>query len=70
MKKMKGIFILLTVLTLVSCRGHRKGVVTKTPEGIVFVMGTDGVLAYKDGEVEASMDTKKASSENRTKLLE
>ncbi len=58
---MRNIFILLAVLTLVSCGGHRKGVVTKTPEGIVFDLGTDGKMTYKDAEVEATMDTKKKS---------
>ena len=53
--------ICIVILFLCSCASHRKGVVTKTPNGVIFDMGADGVLSYKDKDIEAKMDTKKKS---------
>jgi uncharacterized protein YcfL len=54
----KRILIIVSLLFLVGC-SVRRGVVTKTPEGIIFDMKSDGKMTYKDSEVEASMDTRK-----------
>lgn len=58
--------ILLIILSLVGCVtfsgcATKTAVIKKTDKGIEFDMNKTGKLTYKDGDVEATMDTRTPS---------
>ncbi len=56
---MKKLIFAMILIGVIGCAGKRTGVVRKTPDGVEFDMKGNGVISYKDKDVEASMDTKK-----------
>lgn len=55
---MTKILLIILLIFGAGCAA-RRGTVTKTPEGVIFDMESDGKLTYKDKDVEAEMDTRK-----------
>ena len=54
--------MLLFIFLISGCASlNPRGEAIKTDTGVIFIMNTQGKLAYKDSDIEAEMDTRSPS---------